>query len=227
MIRRFAGAAFAFGAAAMASPATAAGGADVIDDAAVETPGTCHFESWITLASGGSRLANLGPACTPRALPNLELGGFITHSWAPGSGDTMIGLAPKLMLRSESRGLGIAVSASLGYGLQRHRIETDSVTVPLTIPVSSWLRANFNLGWRWSALTHRSDIFVGGQTEIALNRRLALMAEAFTLDRGKAGEQLRLRWTPGKGFVDIDLIGGRYVDGVARDAITFGVTLRH
>ena len=52
----------------------------------------------------------------------------------------VIGAGPKLVLRSETRGLGIAVSASLGYGVERHRLETASVTVPLTIPVSSWLR---------------------------------------------------------------------------------------
>jgi len=154
------------------------------------------------------------------------LGGFITHSWGPAKTDTVIGLAPKLMLRSELSGLGVGVSASLGYGIERHRLETARVTVPLTIPLSQSVRTNFNLGWQWSGITHRHDLFLGGQAEIALSKQLNLMAEAFTLDRGKPGEQLGLRWTPGKGRVDIDLIGGHYVDGIARNAITLGLTVR-
>jgi hypothetical protein len=226
MRRRLAGAGLALGAAAMASSAQAAGGAHVVDDDAVETPGTCHFEQWVSFASGRSRLANVGVGCTPMALPTLELGGFVTHSWGRGSNDTVIGLTPKLMLRSELHGLGIGVSGSLGYGVDRHRLETASVTVPLTVPVSRWLRTNFNLGWQWSRLGRRSDLFLGGQAEIALSRQWNLMAEAFTLDRGKARGQLGLRWTPGAGRMDVDLIAGRYVDGVARNAITLGLTLR-
>jgi hypothetical protein len=227
MIRRLAGAAIASGFAAMASSALAAGGADVVDDAAVETAGGCHLENWLSLASGQSRLANIGLACTPRPLPNLELGGFFTRSWGAARPDSVIGLASKLVLRSETRGLGIGVSGSLGYGIERHRLETATVTVPLTIPVSSWLRTNFNFGWQWSGVTHRQEMFLGAQAEIALGRQLSLMAEGFTRDRSKPGQQLGLRWTPGKGFVDIDLIGGRYIDGATRNAITLGVTLRH
>jgi hypothetical protein len=226
MIRRLA-AAFTLGVAAMASPALAAGGAHVVDDAAVEAAGTCHLESWLTFASGHSGQANLGPGCTPRALPNLELDGYVLHSWTRDVSDTEIGLAPKLVLRSERRGLGIGVEASLGYGVERHRLTSASVIVPLTIPVSSWLRANFNLGWQWSGITHHHDLFLGGQAEIALSKQLNLMGEAFTLDRGKPGEQLGLRWTPGKGRIDLDLIGGHYVDGIARNAITLGLTVRH
>jgi len=226
MTRWLAGAALTFGVATLGSPAQAAGGAHVVDDAAVEAVGGCHVESWVALASGDSRLGNLDLACTPRSLPNLELGGFITHSWGPAKTDTVIGLAPKLMLRSELSGLGVGVSASLGYGIERHRLETARVTVPLTIPLSQSVRTNFNLGWQWSGITHRHDLFLGGQAEIALSKQLNLMAEAFTLDRGKPGEQLGLRWTPGKGRVDIDLIGGHYVDGIARNAITLGLTVR-
>ncbi len=227
MLRGLVGAAVALGIAAMASPAPAAGGAHVVDDAAVEPPGTCHLESWLAVASGHSGQANLGPGCTPAALPNLELDGYVLHSWTRDSRDTEIGFGPKLVLRSETRGLGIGIEANLGYGVERHRLTSASVIVPLTVPVSPWLRTNFNIGWQWSGITHRDDIFLGGQAEIALRKQLQLMAEIFTLDRGEPGQQLGLRWTPGKGFVDFDLIGGRYVDGIARNAITMGLTLRH
>jgi hypothetical protein len=41
------------------------------------------------------------------------------------------------------------------------------------------------------------------------------------------GGQAGLRWTPRGGSVDVDLLAGRYLDGATRNAITFGVTLRH
>ena len=209
-----------------AGPAFAAGGEHVVDDAAVETPGTCHLESWVTLSSGGGRLANSAPACTRKAWPNLELGGFITHSWTNETHDTVIGLSPKLMLRSEERGVGIGVATGLGYGIDRGRFETASVIMPVTIPAGEKLRFNLNAGWLWARADHRHDMFVGAQAEIALRKNLNLMVENFTRDEGKVGGQAGLRWTVGNGAVDLDLIGGRYVDGVTRNAISFGVTIR-
>lgn len=226
MRRHIAHALLAGGLAPIASAGVAAGGAHVVDDAAVEEAGHCHLESWVTFASGGSGLANLGPACTPRSLPNLEIDGFATRSWAPGTDDTDLGLASKLVLRSENHGLGVAVTGSFGYGVQRHRVEAASVIVPLTVPANRWLRLNFNLGWQWFRQIRRDELFLGAQAEIAIGRKLSLMAEGFGHDRGKAGQQLGLRWSPGRGHVDLDLIAGRYVDGVARDGVTLGVTVR-
>jgi hypothetical protein len=209
-----------------AGPAFASGGEHVVDDAAVETPGTCHLESWVTLSSGGGRLANTAPACTRRAWPNLELGGFVAHSWTKETGDILIGLSPKLTFRSEDRGIGIGIATSVGYGIDRRRFETASVIVPVTIPAGEKLRFNLNAGWLWTRDDHRHDMFVGAQAEIALRKSLNLMVETFTRDEGKAGGQAGLRWTVAGGAVDLDLIGGRYVDGATRSAVTFGVTIR-
>lgn len=209
-----------------AGPAFAAGGEHVVDDAAVETPGTCHLENWVTLTGDGGGLVNIGPACTRKAWPNLELGGFVTHSWTDETDDTLIGLSPKLMLRSEDRGLGIGIATSLGYGINRGRFETASVIVPVTIPAGEKLRFNLNAGWQWARAGHRHDLFVGAQAEIALKSNLNLMVESFTRDEGKVGGQAGLRWTVAGGAVDLDLIGGRYVDGSTPSAITFGMTIR-
>jgi hypothetical protein len=64
-------------------------------------------------------------------------------------------------------------------------------------------------------LTSRPPLASGGTPEVK------------SRDHGKAGQPLGLRWTPGKGLVDLDPIGGRYGDGATRDAITLGPTLRH
>ncbi len=98
--------------------------------------------------------------------------------------------------------------------------------MPVTIPAGEKLRFNLNAGWLWARADHRHDMFVGAQAEIALRKNLNLMVENFTRDEGKVGGQAGLRWTVGNGAVDLDLIGGRYVDGVTRNAISFGVTIR-
>jgi hypothetical protein len=59
------------------APPPRAGGAHLIDDPGVETPGTCHLETWITGYGGGRGLVNLSPGCTREALPRLELGGAV------------------------------------------------------------------------------------------------------------------------------------------------------
>lgn len=207
-----------------AGPAFAAGGAHVIDDAAVETPGTCHLENWVTRSSGGQWLLISAPACTRAAWPNLEIGGFVSRTWSPGTDDTLIGLAPKLTLRSEERGIGLGISASAGYGVDRGRFETASVNVPVTIPAGRRLRFNLNGGWQWSHAGH--DLFLGGQAEFALMPNLGLMGEGFTRARGKAGGQTGLRWTTAKGRMDVDFLAGRYLDGTTPTAITLGITLR-
>jgi len=209
-----------------AGPAYASGGEHVVDDAAVETPGTCHLENWVTLSSGDGGLVNSGPACTRKAWPNLELGGFVAHGWTHDLDDTLIGLSPKLMLRSEDRGIGIGIATSVGYGIDRARFETASVIVPVTIPAGEDLRFNLNAGWLWARAGHRHDMFVGAQAEVALRKKLNLMVETFTRDKGKVGGQAGLRWTVAGGAVDLDLVGGRFVDGYTRSAITFGVTIR-
>lgn len=209
-----------------AGPAFASGGAHVIDDAAVETPGTCHLESWVTRSSGGQGLIYSAPACTRAAWPNLEIGGFVSHAWSREADDSVIGLTPKLKLRSEERGVGIGIATSVGYGVDHGRFEAASVIVPVTIPAGKRLRFNVNGGWQWSRAGQGHDLFVGGQLEFAMRPDLNLMAEGFTRDNGKAGGQVGARWTPGKGRMDLDILFGRYIDGVTPAALTLGITIR-
>lgn len=210
----------------VAAPALAAGGAHVVDDAAVETPGTCHFENWATLATGPSGLLNISPACTRKTWPNIELGASFTHSWAAGARQSQIGLTPKFLLRSEDAGVGVGVATSLAYGTGSGRFEAASVIVPITVPVTPGLRINLNAGWQWVRSAGGHALFVGAQSEIKLTGKLNLMVEIFARDQGKVGSQVGLRWTPGKSNFDIDLLGGRYLDGITRTAITVGITVR-
>ncbi|MGQ0661419.1 MAG: hypothetical protein ACT4N3_11205 [Sphingosinicella sp.] len=208
-----------------ASEALAAGGPRVVDDAAVETPGVCHVETWFIGSTGANRLYQFAPACTPRALPMLELGGSITQTWAPGTDDTVLGVAAKVNLVDETqRGWGVAVSGGIGLSVDSGEVDNANINVPLTIPVGP-VRVNVNASWLWSrAEGHRA--FVGVQADWTIRPDLDVMVEAFTRDTGRAGAQIGVRWTPGGGNMDFDLIAGRYIDGVTPTSLTAGVIVR-
>lgn len=80
MIRRATAASAAFAAVCVTPPALASGGAHVVDDAAVETVGVCHLETWVSRTGRDSGLLNASPACTFRFLPTAEIGGAVQHA---------------------------------------------------------------------------------------------------------------------------------------------------
>lgn len=208
-----------------ADPAVAAGGARVVDDAAVEAPGICNIESWLTGSTGGNRLVQFAPACTLRAMPMLEIGGAITRSWAPGADDTLLAAAAKVNLRDETRrGWGAAISGGIGWSVDGGRVDSANINLPLTIPVGR-LRINLNASWLWSRAEGHAA-FIGAQADWPIRPDLDLMVEAFARDTGPPGGQIGFRWTPGGGHVDFDLIAGRYIDGMTPTSLTAGVIVR-
>lgn len=212
---------------ACASPAFASGNEHVIDDAAVETPGVCHLEGWATRFAPRHGLVNLSPACTRKAWPNLEIGGAVQHGWDNGQADTTVGPALKYTLRSEAAGFGLGVIGAGAWSVGSGRLETASLIVPVTLKLTDRVRVNLNAGWSYGrADAERNAAFYGAQAEVGLAHDVTVMAEAFQREGGKAGGQLGLRWNPGGGRVDFDLVAGRRVDGEAPRAITLGVTFR-
>lgn len=205
-----------------ATPARASGVEHVIDDSAVETPGTCHVESWVTIAGDGAGLATIAPACTRLQWPNLELGGFASTAWDGNTRETQIGVSPKWNLRDEKRGLGVALSGSAGMDIARARLASASLVVPVTIPVGR-LRFNLNISWQWTRAGGHAAI-AGTQAEYQATATLTLMAETFVRDHGRAGGQTGLRWNPRRGRIDVDLVYGHYLDGISPRAISLGLT---
>lgn len=211
----------------LAPCARAGGGAHVVDDATVEVPGTCHLESWVTRNDPRRGLVNLSPACTREAWPSLEIGASLQHAW-DGNRSTSVGPALKLNLRPVERGMGLALAVAGAWNLDTGRFETASIIVPVTMPVNELLRININGGWIYShADAHRHAAFFGGQVEAQLASDVSAMAEIFGRDRGRAAGQIGLRWNPSAGPVDIDLLGGRRIDGTSPSAVTLGFTIRH
>lgn len=211
----------------LASPVLAAGGAHVIDDSAVETPGVCHLESWVTRYGGDHGLVNLSPACTRTVWPHLEIGGALQSTWSASASDTTIGPALKFTLRSEDTGIGLGAVGNGSWSVRSGQLETANLIAPATFVVSDRVRINLNAGWSYSrASPSRNALFYGGQAEIGLLPNTSLMIEAFRRDHGPAGGQLGLRWNPGGGRFDLDLLAGQLIDGTSRRAVTLGLTVR-
>lgn len=211
-----------------AVPARAGGGAHVVDDATVETPGTCHLESWLTRGDGARGLLDLSPACTREAWPDLEIGAAVQRAWDGAGTATSAGPTLKRALRSPDRGPGVALAAGASWSLDHGTLETASVVVPVTLALDRRWRANLNAGWLYSrGGGDRQAAFWGAQLEAQVSPDCAAMVEVFGRDRGPAGGQAGWRWTPHGGAIDVDLVAGRYVDGADPFSLTLGVTLRH
>ncbi|PVM89590.1 hypothetical protein [Caulobacter radicis] len=228
IVKTFLGAAIAASSLFVAPAAWASGNEHVVDDAAVETPGVCHLEAWTTRFSPRQGLANLSPACTRKAWPRLELGAGLQHAWtADGTSDTSIGPALKLNLMREEKGLGLGLAGSATYGLRAGQLESASLLIPMTIPVSQRLRVNLNAGWSYGRIAaRRTAVFSGAQVELGLPHDVTMMAEGFRRGGGGPGGQLGLRWNPGGGRFDLDLVAGRRIDGESPRAVSLGITWR-
>ncbi len=208
-----------------AGEALASGGAHVVDDAEVETPGLCHAETWVTRFDPDHGLLNSSPACTPRAMPNMEIGGTIQHMWQRGDSDTQIGPALKFALRPVDYGIGVGVAFSGLIDARSGDARSAAVLLPVTFDLSKRVRANLNLGYQWADRGDRHAVFTGAQINVKATESVSLMAEAFCRDGGKPAFQAGARWAP-LPWVDIDLLGGRRIDGAPTTAITLGLTIR-
>jgi len=208
-------------------PAFASGNEHVVDDAAVETPGTCHLESWMTFHGSDRGLLNLSPACTRKAWPRLEIGGAFQSSWDGGADLTTFGPALKLNIRPVEKGFGVGLIASGAVELRSGKVETASLIVPVTIPVGKAVRFNLNGGWSYArASSQQHAAFYGAQVEVQVARDFSLMGEVFGRGDGPIGSQAGVRWNPGGGRLDVDLVVGRRIDGVNPRSVSFGITLR-
>lgn len=232
--------ALAGGACLAATAAWAEGGAHVVDDSEVETAGHCHLEVWGTYLGPKANLANFGPGCTSRALPDFEVGGFLQPSRSTGAAaagsqasgvgsggvDVLLGPALKYTFRHDATGLGLAAEGGFTYDATLGRMEAGTVLAAVTLTPFKRLRVNLDAGPQYIAADRRVEAFLGAQAELDLGRNVSLMLEHFGRNRGYAGDQAGLRWTPHNGNVDFDLLAGRRIDGVARRAFTLGVTFR-
>lgn len=208
--------------------ADAAGGAHIVDDSEVETPGDCHFELWVTRFVPGDGYGNLAPACTPSALPNLEIGFSLQHYWDQAINAPLLGPTIKLNLRPASTGFGIAIKYNAGVNLKTGDLGYALAMVPVTFSLlDDKVTINLNAGWNYIAgVENAHALFYGAQVEAKIGFDLALMLEAFGRTQGTAGAQVGVRYTP-RPWLDFDFLAGGFFDNISARFFTVGVTIRH
>lgn len=214
-------------AAVLAGPALAAGGAHVVDDSEVETPGTCHVELWMTDFVPGDGYGNFAPACTMLAIPWLEIGATYQHYWDQTTAGPLIGPQVKINFQPASKGVGFGVSLNAGVNARTGDLGLGSVIALATIPVTEKFRINVNGGWSFLQGDNPTAFFWGGQVEIDVGWDVTLMMEAFGRQPGVIGNQMGLRYTPAAHpRFDFDILAGTVFDEPNTKFFTLGVTVR-
>ena len=207
--------------------AKAAGGPHVVDDSEPETPGVCHFETWVSQFLSGGGYVNESPACTPAKIPWLQLGAAYQHFWGSTFNGPIFGPAAKINFRHEDSGLGVGLGLNSGVNLQTGGLATASTLMLLTVPIGDRVRFNFNAGWSYVSNDSPNSFFYGGQFEAEVGGDILLMIEAFGRATDSRGAQMGLRYTPHGGPFDFDLLVANYFGAVNTQVVTFGVTIRH
>lgn len=208
------------------SRAQAAGGSHIVDDAEVETPGVCHVEGWVTRFVPGEGYYNVSPACTLKSLPMIEIGANFQHYWDQATNAPLFGPAMKVNFRSETTGVGIGLGLNGGVNVRTGDLGTASLLMLVTLPFDDKVKFNFNAGWSYLRGDTPDALFYGAQVEAKVGWDLSLMLEIFGRTPGLTGTQLGLRYTPGDGPVDIDLLAGSILDSHNPRFFTVGVTVR-
>jgi len=204
-------------------PAHAAGGAHVVDDAAVETPGGCNATAWVQHLAPANQDMAFALACTSLRLPQVEFGaGF---GWTSGGEGGRFDPTLKIALHETSGGVAFAVAGTFALGLDSGRIDSARLIVPVTVPLDAGVQLNLNAG-----LVHVDGASLaahfGAQLVAEIRPVLSLMGEAFVDTGGKPGAQAGLRLTPGKGQADFDLYVGHRIDGETDFSVGAGIVLR-
>jgi len=215
----------AAGVALVPLPAMAAGGAHGVDDAAVEQPGACHLESWVSDLGGGERLLNLSPACTPGALPTVEIGGTVQQVGAPGERRWLAGPAVKWTLYEGGRGPAVGLAGSALIDLSSGHIDSAALLVPVTFRPADTVTINLNAGGGHSR-GEGAHMLYGAQIDFAAGKGVAVMAEIFGRPDQRPTLQAGARWTFDRDRIDLDLLAGRQGGAGGNGSITFGFTIR-
>ena len=214
-------------AAILASPTLAAGGAHIVDDSEVETPGTCHLELWVSRFVPGDGYANVGPACTFLKIPWLEVGAAYQHYWDDIAAGPLVGPQIKINFQPASEGLGVALGLNAAVNARIGELGLASLLALVTIPVTEKFRINVNAGWSYLNDENPTAFFWGGQVEVDVGWDVTLMMEAFGRQPGVIGNQMGLRYTPSAHpRFDLDLLVGTIFDQDSTKFFTLGVTVR-
>jgi len=213
------------------SKAKAAGGAYVVDDAAINAPGECNIDTWYQSGrhNHSSSNASLSQDCTLKGLPNLQLGAAIAHSRDDADSETQLSPQFKTSLFArEDLGLEWALAGTAHFAFNRaHVFDGSELNLPFTYQPIRALRLNLNTGWAQAyddgAQHHRWTWGTGVEYDLA--RSLTLIAERY----GQRGAEQA--WQAGPRFhlgerIDVDVVAGRNLTGERDQWLTTGAIVR-
>lgn len=211
----------------VASAVRAGGGAHIVDDSEVETPGLCHLETWVTRFVPGDGYLNLGPACTFERIPWIQMGATLQHYWDEGSTTPLLGPSFKFTFVPQSRGVGIGLDAITGMNLKTGDVGIASMIMLASIPLDDRVTISLNGGWNYLANDdNQNAAFYGMQVLAKVGWDVSVMLEVFGRQPGVAGTQVGLRYTPNDSWFDFDLLAGNTFDATSPKFFTLGATVR-
>jgi hypothetical protein len=221
-------------AAMLATEAPGAGGAYVVDDAAVDEPGACKIESSASFASNSDLLGLVTPACVVSLFRPVELGIVGARSRQDGEwGSSVLPKAKINILPPEAGKLGLALSGGSQFDLLTGHYTGSFVNVPATWTFSETFKANVNVGWIYEHQANQHFLSYGAGLEWLPMKAFTLIAEVFGL-AGPGGDtrgvtqprfQAGLRITP-VDTIDFDMIYGRNILAENANWITIGMNVR-
>jgi len=201
----------------------------VVDDASIESPGNCHFESWTQRTAAQVEYWAV-PACNfGGALQSWELSaglGRVKPDGPDGAYRSGVVQAKTVFrpLHTNDWGIGLTVANQFRQGAG---VAGDlSVLVPASLSrFDDRLLVHANLGWLRAHADHRSDLFWAGGAEWAAQPRLTLTLEAYGTARGHALAQAGVRATLVPDHLALDAgIGRRIGGGASERYATVGLT---
>ena len=211
------------------SDAQAAGGAHIVDDSEVETPGVCHLETWVARYLPGNGYFNVSPACTTEKMPFLEIGAALQHYWDETINAPLFGPAIKVNFQPATvGGVGIGLDLTTGVNLRTGDLGLVNAIALVTLPLSEGTNINLNAGWSYLGSDHLPNAyFYGAQIETKVAWDLSLMLEVFGRANSIAGVQMGVRFTPKNSWFDFDFLAGSFLTSDQPRFFTVGVTVRY
>ncbi|MDP1752809.1 MAG: hypothetical protein Q8L22_25435, partial [Reyranella sp.] len=167
--------------------AQAAGGAHIVDDSEVETPGTCHLETWVTRFVPGDGYINFGPACTSELMPRIQIGATYQHYWDVVIDAPLVGPTFKFNFFPEANGVGVGLGLGLnaGMNLKTGTVGIASLIALVSVPLDDRMKINLNGGWNYLAnADNQNAAFYGIQVEAKVAWDVSLMLEVFGREPG-------------------------------------------
>jgi hypothetical protein len=214
--------------------AHAAGGAFVVDDAAVDDPGACKVESSLSFAGNRDFIGLSTPACVVPFFKPVELGMIFARTRQDGEwGSSIVPKAKMNILPVETGKFGLAISGGSSFDLLTGQYTGSFVNIPVTYQFSDTFKINVNGGWIYERGNNQHLLTYGAGLEWIPVKPFTILAEVFGV-AGAPGSttgareprfQAGLRVTP-IDTIDFDVIYGRNIGGENANWITLGMNVR-